>query len=185
MVVNLECDNLACVALLQRCKPQSLMMAQLLSPVFILLACYDVHLHTQHLPGVENVEADALSRGWTITSQHFDSIIRMTLPARLWKVLQQRGRFTPVALLDSVGFERPAPGFIPSASGSASTAKSWLEILRVHTRPTASTGSRSDTPSSSESTPRSREARLVRMSRAPSASSSKAMVSATSSGQRN
>jgi hypothetical protein len=60
--IECYCDNMAVVAVINsgRAKDRSLM--HLLRCMFFVAAQLDIHVHASHIPGVENVAADALSR---------------------------------------------------------------------------------------------------------------------------
>ena len=60
--VECRCDNAAVVAVVNSGKAKDSTLLHLLQCLFFVAAHYSVHIHASHIPGKDNVAADALSR---------------------------------------------------------------------------------------------------------------------------
>lgn len=60
--VECRCDNAAVVAVVNSGKAKDSTLLHLLRCLFFVAAHYSVHIHASHIPGKDNVAADALSR---------------------------------------------------------------------------------------------------------------------------
>ena len=67
--VKCWCDNAAVVAVLRSGRSKDAKVMHLMRSLFFLLAHYNLQIIGQHIPGVENRAADALSRN-DVTSFH-------------------------------------------------------------------------------------------------------------------
>jgi hypothetical protein len=64
--VRVFCDNMAAVCLINKGK-SSYRLTQVLKKVHLQMVKHDVHIEAVHIPGEQNVMADALSRGmWEV-----------------------------------------------------------------------------------------------------------------------
>ena len=60
--VECLCDNMAVVVVVNSGRAKDRILMHLLRSMFFIAAHWNIHMHATHLPGVENVAADALSR---------------------------------------------------------------------------------------------------------------------------
>ena len=60
--IECYCDNMAVVAVINSGRAKDKTLMHLLRCMFFVVAHLDIHIHASHVPGVENVAADALSR---------------------------------------------------------------------------------------------------------------------------
>ena len=105
-------------------------MAALLRPIFVLQTTQDVQIHVKHIPGEDNIVADALSRGSQEAYTHLDAVYQVDCPTPIWRTLYKHDHFTLVATLDSVGCARRGGTSTTSSRGTTSTAASWTGIFQ-------------------------------------------------------
>ena len=60
--IECYCDNMAVVAVINSGRAKDKTLMHLLRCMFFVVAHLDIHIHASHVPGVENVAADELSR---------------------------------------------------------------------------------------------------------------------------
>lgn len=152
-VVLVLCDNSASVALLRYCRPKSPVMANLLGPIFALLACYDIQLHAQHIAGAENVTADGLSRDLIESFRHLDTVQEIPPHWRIWNTICWNAPFTVVQLLDGVRSSVCISDSIVSFTPSDAASRTWQALLRPRTFSDASITSSGSSQCTLASTP--------------------------------
>ena len=60
--VECQCDNMAVVVVINSGRSRDKVIMHLLRCMFFVVAQLDIQIHATHLPGVENIAADSLSR---------------------------------------------------------------------------------------------------------------------------
>jgi len=106
--VKCRCDNAAVVAIVNSGSSKDEKAMHLMRSAFFFLAQYDIRVWAEHIPGVENRSADALSRNDS------DSFLLQNPDA------QPRPEVLPPALVQALVLRRPDW-----------TSVSWTELLKA------------------------------------------------------
>ena len=68
-----QCDNMAVVVVINSGRSRNKVIMHLLRCMFFVVDQLDIKIHAMHLPGVENIAADSLSRNHISTGSQQQS----------------------------------------------------------------------------------------------------------------
>ena len=83
--IELKCDNMAVVEVLNTGKARDQMLATSARNIWLLTSMYNIDLVVTHIPGVTNVVADLLSR-WQYNDQHINKLNTLVPDHQWWPV---------------------------------------------------------------------------------------------------